>query len=862
MYRLSIIITVLLLTSIYNLPLCQPFPCDGSLLFSTNIGGPTTSINKVYFGPFGAVSFSPFYNYLGDFNSLGFNPQDNYIYAVRTNSHEIVRLKADNSFDVLGTVAGLDQLTSTAGDCTPDGYYLCHDQTLDQILVFEVVNNFELVNQIDLFWDPISDFSGPFSARIDDFVIDPTNTTVAYSFQGNFFGSDLEPEEAKGYLLRINLDFQHPNIGMVTPIAKVPSDVLRKIGGLMFSSTGSLFAYGATTPGPDPLQNQLFSIDKFSGAVNPYTSKGPRGISIDACSCPYNLEFTNLADPNFALCTDSEVQYILTISNRFFKDIPNASITDTLPEGMIISDLSENIAGNIAEGAGIGTTILQLDKLRIPARSELTFTLKASIIDLPIDFVANQAFLTNLPETFGYEMVSDDPATVGVVGDATTIFADPQRLEDFTVDITHPEDCLNAGDGKVVISSPVLITGNEYDVNMRNEKFAEFTKKVTIQAGNTLVLDSLLPSEYTLYKITPNTSQCSFAMKDTTVTVKAPNEKIQAAVFTNSPICEGTDLELSAEVFPPEGIVQWKGPRFESTDLDIHLDQPTSEQSGTYELLFTHGICEQRRSLDIEIFPTIEANINSQEGYCERDTLQLLAEGNGILRSFIWTTPNGSQFTDQTLILPHVSFEQEGTYQVIIDNGKCRDTINKFIPIFPSPSLVIPLVNTSTFCEPLVLTPEVYGSTNLSYTWEPEEGLSCSDCPMPEVTSPLHSRFHLTVNNEFACKDSTEVFVALDKEKLLYIPTIFSPNNDGINDYFQVYPNCGIASIDNFQIFDRFGNLVYSKTDLTNFSDLTIFWDGIVNGRQASPSIYLWQIALTLIDDTKRNLEGDITLIR
>ena len=100
--------------------------------------------------------------------------------------------KADNSFEVIGNVPNLDELTTTAGDCTPDGYYLCHDQVLDQILVFEVVENFALVNQMICSGTRFRILS-TFTARIDDFAIDPNNTNVAYSFQGNYSDSDLEP---------------------------------------------------------------------------------------------------------------------------------------------------------------------------------------------------------------------------------------------------------------------------------------------------------------------------------------------------------------------------------------------------------------------------------------------------------------------------------------------------------------------------------------------------------------------------------------------------------------------------------------------------------------------------------------------
>lgn len=864
-HLIRIIIIHFILLGIYTPIFCQTFPCDGSLLFATNSSGALTNINKAVLGPFGTVFFDQIKHYLGEnFKGLGFNPKDSYIYAVRGNSNEIVRLKADNSFEVIGKVADLEKLTTTAGDCTPDGYYLCHDQTLDQILVFDVTANFSLINKIALFWNPQANIGGAFTARIDDFVVDPTNPNVVYSFQGSYFDADLEPEETKGFLLQINLDFQSPDLGMVTPIAKIPTDVIRKIGSLFFSSDGVLFAYGATSPNPNPIQNQLITIDKFSGAVNKYNVNGPGAISSDGCSCPYNLSFVNYVDPNFALCTNSKVNYNLVINNRFFQAISDVSVTDTLADGMIISNITGNFSGNIAIGTGIGTRILQVDQLEIPARAEVIINIEAKIIDLPIDLISNHAFLTNLPERYGYNMASDNPATLGSVGDPTKIFSDPQRLETFTATITHPTDCLKPEDGRVVLSSPIFIPGIEYEVNMKNEKFAEFSRDVLIDKQHTFVLDSLFPGEYKLYKITPKTSKCSFAMKDTTITVLAPNELIQANVFTNSPICADATLDLSATVFPPEGTVQWAGPNnFASTDLNITIDTAVFEQSGSYEMTFTHGVCEQIRTLDIAVAPDIEASINSQDGYCERDTMRLIAEGVGGLRSFSWTNPAGIPFSNQILEIPFASLEQEGLYEVVIDNGFCSDTTSKFIEVLPTPSLTLPLLAKADFCDPLVLMPEVSPNINVTYAWSPSEGLSCVDCPNPQIVAPINAnKYQLTVSTEFGCRDSTNVYVFLDPEKLIYIPNVFSPNGDGENDYFQVFPNCGVVSIDKFQIFDRFGSLVFSLSAIEQFSNPRIFWDGNINQLEASMGIYLWQLDMTLIDGTQRHLVGNVNVFR
>jgi len=279
-------------------------------------------------------------------------------------------------------------------------------------------------------------------------------------------------------------------------------------------------------------------------------------------------------------------------------------------------------------------------------------------------------------------------------------------------------------------------------------------------------------------------------------------------------------------------------------------------------MVFSYGVCEQIRELDIVVHPKIAATIGGPDEFCERDTLRLLAEGVGDLQNFTWTNPAGRQFTDPILEMPAASSTQEGWYELTIDNGSCKDSTREFIRLLPTPTLSLPEVEISEFCEPLVLRPNLSGDVNVSYNWQPNEGLSCSDCPTPSIVQPTTHQYFLKVENELACQDSAAVFVFLEPKNLIYIPTIFSPNGDGINDYFQLFPNCGVAEINRFQVYHRSGSLVFALEDAQNFSNQDLFWDGLMDGRPANIGVYLWLLELTLIDGTKRVLSGDVTLMR
>ncbi len=95
----------------------------------------------------------------------------------------------------------------------------------------------------------------------------------------------------------------------------------------------------------------------------------------------------------------------------------------------------------------------------------------------------------------------------------------------------------------------------------------------------------------------------------------------------------------------------------------------------------------------------------------------------------------------------------------------------------------------------------------------------------------------------------------------IFIPNIFSPNGDGINDYFQITNGDNQARIIKYLIFDRWGNLVYSAGDF-RLTDQDSWWDGNFKNIKASPGTYAYFIEFGNNDGTKRAYKGDITLVR
>lgn len=97
----------------------------------------------------------------------------------------------------------------------------------------------------------------------------------------------------------------------------------------------------------------------------------------------------------------------------------------------------------------------------------------------------------------------------------------------------------------------------------------------------------------------------------------------------------------------------------------------------------------------------------------------------------------------------------------------------------------------------------------------------------------------------------------------IYIPNIFSPNNDGINDVFSIFiePASGIEKIYSLQMYSRWGELIFEQTNFIPENGLTE-WKGNYKGRPLNSDIYVYKIIIDFEDGNTLLLNGDITLLR
>jgi gliding motility-associated-like protein len=168
------------------------------------------------------------------------------------------------------------------------------------------------------------------------------------------------------------------------------------------------------------------------------------------------------------------------------------------------------------------------------------------------------------------------------------------------------------------------------------------------------------------------------------------------------------------------------------------------------------------------------------------------------------------------------------------------------------------------------MNPAISATTQIdSFLWSPTTGLLCPNdtfmlvnCPNPTVNIFESMTYSLTIIDENGCEASDEIFIEVDANRNVFIPNIFSPNDDGRNDIFRVYTGLGVASINYFRVFNRWGSPIYDMRDIAPSPDGTVGWDGRFNGERLNPDVYVYLIEVTFLDGETLLYRGDVTLLR
>ena len=303
----------------------------------------------------------------------------------------------------------------------------------------------------------------------------------------------------------------------------------------------------------------------------------------------------------------------------------------------------------------------------------------------------------------------------------------------------------------------------------------------------------------------------------------------------------------------------------------------TPTVSTNYQLISTDttGGCADTAYVFIETltdFLDVGFTVDTTNG-CNPVTIEFTHNVNSSdIGTILWDFGDGSTSNVTSNPVSH-TYSTPGTYSLNLTltskNGCVTDTtIPNFITVYPMPIAKFDatpqptnISNTRIYFYDLSSSfvnqwDWNFGITDPSYN--NTSVLQNPDNIYPDKSSGIYP-VQLAVNTPYNCRDTVTRNVIIDGLYTIYLPSSFSPNGDGLNDNFgpvgeQISP-VGYQ----FMIFNRWGELIFSTTDLKEK------WDGKVSGTDEfyPEGVYVWRIlAKDNVADEKHDYTGHVTLLR
>jgi len=322
-------------------------------------------------------------------------------------------------------------------------------------------------------------------------------------------------------------------------------------------------------------------------------------------------------------------------------------------------------------------------------------------------------------------------------------------------------------------------------------------------------------------------------------------------------ICVGSSVQLTAF---GQNVVQWNWTPSQGLSC-INCPNPvaTPTQTTTYIVEGRNSLgCPGYDTVTISVQQRFRMDVSPNDSICIGDTAFLLASG---ATRYEWS-PNinlSSTTAPNPMAWPTVTTR----YRVIGYDGVNCFTDTAFVTVavglYPTVNLGPDLVLATGTNHPLVSV--LTNGPIRTWQWSPARDLSCANCPVPVLNVRNDATYTVIATTPYGCSASDTINIkAFCKETQVYMANAFSPDGDGINDRFWVQ-GTGIARVKNFRIFNRWGQLVFERNNVTP-NDPAQGWDGRVGGVPANPDVFVYTVEVLCENGVPYTYKGNVTILK
>jgi gliding motility-associated-like protein len=245
---------------------------------------------------------------------------------------------------------------------------------------------------------------------------------------------------------------------------------------------------------------------------------------------------------------------------------------------------------------------------------------------------------------------------------------------------------------------------------------------------------------------------------------------------------------------------------------------------------------------------TVDIRVEATPGICSSEPLLLTAVTNECVEcQYRWS----NEATTSSIELP------PGTRDTLIvrvaDVFGCvaADTV---VVVVPNPP-VLDLGGADTLRQnDQTLSLGTTWQPNWTYAWSTGEATATI-----QVTTD--GTYALTVTDSDGCTAADAIRVLTPEVRAVFVPNVFSPNLDGVNDFLTVYANESVVQVQVLHIADRWGEPVFLKKNFSPNVE-TEGWDGRYKGKRLPPDLFVWYAVVEYTDGSTELFKGDVSIVR
>jgi len=273
--------------------------------------------------------------------------------------------------------------------------------------------------------------------------------------------------------------------------------------------------------------------------------------------------------------------------------------------------------------------------------------------------------------------------------------------------------------------------------------------------------------------------------------------------------------------------------------------------AGVYDLEITDAnMCTRDETITVSSEVTVNVDAGEDASICSGESIQL--EGSGV------GTPSWdpSPFLSDENILDPLASGMTSTNTFVLT---ITETVSPYacynkdsVTITLHPLMGLEVIEDTFVIEGHSIRLETTGGPFDQYRWEPATGLDNSSVPDP-VASPMEAtRYTVFAINSYGCEEVDDVFIDVIEDIQAY--NVFSPNGDGINEYFEIrnaerFPEILV------EVYSRWGDQLYSEVGY----DSGELWDGTTRGKEVPVGTYYY---ILVPYPGAKPISGNVTIIR